>query len=212
MRYHDGQTEQVSPDTPGLSNAYPITDGSNVVYRRDTPCYGDQTYSIVLNHGGSETKLTSPNRPPTSGAAMESFEPNPGTDYEVAGGWTAFQKPSSTGGLQTWLRDPGGTITQLPDIGNTVFNPGRDPVRAWVGIVAMNTAGEVLYSTGEKLYLGQTGQPAVLLASGQGAWWAHRSASLRNFATYLGHQWYLAIGGSLYVLSNQPLATLNITV
>ena len=34
MRYHDGQTEQVSPDTPGLWNVYPITDGSNVVYRR----------------------------------------------------------------------------------------------------------------------------------------------------------------------------------
>ena len=192
MRYLDGQTEQVSPDTPGLWNVYPITDGSNVVYRRGTPCCGDQTYSIVLNHGGTETELT-----PSS-----SFEPSPGMDYEVAGGWTAFQKPSSTGGLQTWLRDPSGPSTQLPDIAPT----GRPE------IVAMNAGGQVLYSSGENLYLGQTGQPAVLLASGQGAWETRRFPGPGNFATYLGQQWYLAIGGSLYALSNQPLATLNITV
>ena len=33
-----------------------------------------------------------------------------------------------------------------------------------------------------------------------------------NFAAYLGQQWYLAIGDSLYVLSTQPLVTLSITV
>ena len=42
MRYQGGQTEQVSPDTPGLWNIYPITDGSNVVYQRLTPCCGDR--------------------------------------------------------------------------------------------------------------------------------------------------------------------------
>src|ERR1700722_6807370 len=97
MRYENGQTEQVSPDTPGLWNIYPITDGSNVVYTRLTPCCsGAQTYSIVLNHEGTETQLTPPS----------SYEPNPGWDYEAAGGWTAFQQPGSTGGTQTWLRDP----------------------------------------------------------------------------------------------------------
>jgi hypothetical protein len=187
MRYYEGKTEQVSPGTPGLWNVYPITDGTNVVYRRQTPCCGDQDYSIILNHGTRETTLTSPS----------SYEPSSGTDYEVAGGWTAFQQTSSTGDLQTWLRDPGGTITQLPDIA-----PSGSP-----GIVAMNAAGQVVYSSGENLYLGQTGQPAALLASGQGAWLTHRFASIGNFATYLGHRWYLAVGGSLYILSHRPWQT-----
>lgn len=184
MRYYEGKTEQVSPDTPGLWNVYPITDGTNVVYMRLTPCCSNQDYSIILNHGTRETALTSPG----------SYEPSSGTDYEVAGGWTAFQETSSTGDQQTWLRDPGGTITQLPDIA-----PRGAP-----GIVAMNAAGQVMYSSGENLYLGRTGQPAVLLDSGQGAWRTRRFASIGNFATYLCHRWYLAIGGSLYVLSHRP--------
>lgn len=62
MRYQGGQTEQVSPDTPGLWNTYPITDGTNVVYRRSAPCC--LNYRIVLNHGGSETQLTRRTPPP----------------------------------------------------------------------------------------------------------------------------------------------------
>jgi hypothetical protein len=189
MRYYEGKTEQVGPGTPGLWNVYPITDGTNVVYLRLTPCCGNQDYSIILNHGTRETALTAP----------ASYEPSPGRDYEVAGGWTAFQETSGAGDVQTWLRDPGGTVTRLPDIA-----PRGSP-----GIVAMNAAGQVMYSSGENLYLGQSGKPAVLLASGQGAWGTRRFASMGKFATYLCHRWYLAIGGSLYVLSHRALATLN---
>jgi hypothetical protein len=190
MRYRNGQTEQVSPDTPGLWNIYPVTDGSNVVYTRLTPCCsGAQTYSIVLNHQGSETRLTPPS----------SYEPVPGWDYEVAGGWTAFQQPGSTGGPQTWLRDPDGTTSQLPDIAPA----GRQAIEA------MNAAGQVMYASGESLYLGQAGRPAVLLVSGKGGWEDRRAGGPENFATYLGQQWYLAIGGTLYALPGQPRPTLS---
>jgi hypothetical protein len=183
MRYYEGKTEQVSPDTLGLWNVYPITDGTNVAYLRVTPCCrGPQDYSIILGHGRRETALTTPG----------SYDPSPGTDYEVAGGWTAFQETSSTGDRQTWLRDPGGATTQLPDIAPTGHQ----------AIVAMNAAGQVMYSSGENLYLGQTGQPAVLLDSGQGAWQTRRFPIVGNFTTYLCHRWYLAAGGSLYVLSH----------
>jgi len=194
LGYQDGQTEQVSPDTPGMWNVYPITDGSNVVYQKGSPCCAG-SYSIVLDHGGIETQLTSPS----------TFEPVPGSDYEVAGGWTAFQQPSSTGSTQTWLRDPDGTTSHLPDIA-----PAGGQV-----IDAMNAAGQVMYSAGQSLYLGQAGRPPVLLASGNGVWQTRRmygSGTPVNFAAYLGQQWYLAIGDSLYVLSTQPLVTLSITV
>jgi hypothetical protein len=188
MRYYKGKTEQVSPSTPDLWNVYPIADaavgkdGPNIVYRRQTPCCGYQLdYSLILHTGTREIALTSPS----------SFDPNPGTDYEVAGGWTAFQQTSSSGDLQTWLRDPRGTSTKLPDIA-----PGGRPE-----IVALNAAGQVLYSSGQDLYLGQTGRPSVLLASGQGNWQTRRFSSIENFATYLHHRWYFAIGGSLDILS-----------
>ena len=159
MRYKDGQTEQVSPDTPGLWNTYPITDGSNVVYRRVAQGgAGAEPYSIVLNHGGSETRLTSPG----------SYDPVPGWDYEVAGGWTAFQQLGSMGSPQTWLRDADGTTSQLPDIAPT-GRSGR-------AIIAMNAAGQVMYSAGQSLYLGQTGRPSVLLASANGIWQSRRLA------------------------------------
>jgi len=183
MRYYEGKTEQVSPDTPGLWNIYPITDGTNVVYLRLTPCCGNQYYGVVLNHGTRETALTSPG----------SYELSSGVDYEVDHGWTAFQGTSSTGDLRTWLRDPEGTITQLPDIA-----PGGRPE-----IDAMNATGQVMYSSEDNLYLGypgQTGRPAIALVSGQGGWSGRQFASIGNFATYLGNEWYLAIGGSLYVL------------
>ena len=197
MRYQDGRTVQVSPDTPGRWNTYPITDGSNVVYRRSAP-YG-LNYRIVLNHGGSETQLTPPT--PTS----STFEPAPGWDYDAAGGWTAFQQLDSTGSrLQTWLRDPDGTTSQLPDIAST--GPGAQ------AIVGLNAAGQVMYAAGQSLYLGQTGRPSVLLASASGAWQNHRSAGQANFATYLGQQWDIAMGDSLYVLSSLPFVTLTITV
>jgi hypothetical protein len=197
MRYKDGETEQVSPDTPGLWNTYPITDGSNVVYRRSAPCC--LNYRIVLNRGGSETQLTLPT--PTS----STFDPAPGWDYDVAGGWTAFQQLDSTGSrLQTWLRDPDGTTSQLPDIAPT--GPGGQ------AIVGVNAAGQVMYSAGQSLYLGQAKRPSVLLASAKGVWQTRRAASPANFATYLGQQWNIVMGGSLYVLSSQPFVTLTITV
>lgn len=197
MRYQDGQTEQVSPDTPGQWNTYPVTDGTNVVYRQSTPCC--LNYRIVLNHGGSETQLTPP--APTA----SSFEPDPGFDYDVAGGWTAFQQLDSTGSrLQTWLRDPDGATSQLPDIAPT--GPGGQ------AIVGVNAAGQVMYSGGQSLYLGQTGRPSVLLASANGGWQNHRAAGRANFAAYLGQQWNIAMGDSLYVLSSRPFVTLTITV
>lgn len=100
FRYHDGQSQMLT-DTAGARDVYPVTDGSNVVFRRLRGSTSDPDYQIVLLNNDGEKILAS------------GSERLPGPNgYLVKNGWVAFSRPSATGAIPVWLRSPDGQEVQ----------------------------------------------------------------------------------------------------
>ena len=106
---HGSGAAQISPAT-GL-NAYPLTDGVNVVYQRRTAMTpaGIGTYEIELFDGTSTT---------TVAPGREQDVISAGSDYAVDNGWTAYTKAGSGGQLQVWTRSPAGDEQQVTFFGS----------------------------------------------------------------------------------------------
>jgi len=100
FRYHNGQSQMLT-DTAGVRDVYPVTDGSNVVFRRLRGSTSDPDYQIVLLNNDSEKILAS------------GSERLPGPlGYMVKNGWVAFSRPGATGAIPVWLRSPDGQEVQ----------------------------------------------------------------------------------------------------
>src|SRR5438552_16768124 len=91
-RYRQGANTKLTNDN-SLWNSYPLTDGINVVYRKHTPCCSSETYALMLYGSSGEVTL----------AAPYLGNPQPGADYQLNGGWSAFTR-LSTNTLQVWTR------------------------------------------------------------------------------------------------------------
>jgi hypothetical protein len=98
-RWRNGQTELFPKDPNFLSNL-PLTDGTNIVYRRIPPCppCNENPSSIWLITPTGETPL----------AENLTYWPRPGGDYQINNGWVAYRK---NGGI--WLRSPEGAIREI---------------------------------------------------------------------------------------------------
>lgn len=186
MRYHDGNTQQLTEDAG--DNAYPVTDGVNVAYTRRA----DQG-SVWLYDGLAHLPITR-----QSGAA-----PIPGVSYQVVAGWMAFLRTDGAGRDQVWSRSPAGALSQLST---------GDEQPSYVDIVDVSPTGQTVYAMDDRLYLGVSGQPPILLASGYNNWYPRQIAAGQNFATFVADRWHLVIGYSLYVQSDQPPVTLSVGV
>jgi hypothetical protein len=107
LTYRDGVTTRLTNDPDTVArNTDPVTDGTLVVYAKQTLCCTNEPLAIALHTGGQELLLSQP-RPVTS--------LTPGRDYAVNAGWVAYTDRASGGQLQVWLRSPSGETRKVTD-------------------------------------------------------------------------------------------------
>lgn len=139
-RWRGGATVTLAPGGAGADErVYPVTDGTNVVYRQGPP-FGP--WRVLLNDGSGETLL-----------ASRTSEPQPGTDYLVAGGFVAWTSPEDPAGPRVLLRGPGRTDV----VATTVGTP--------VALDALAPDGTVVYHSGGTRYLAAPGAAPVAVGS-----------------------------------------------
>lgn len=151
FRYRAGQTVQLTHD-PSYSNFNPLTDGINVVYRKQV---SDTASRIVMyNDNLGEVILRD--------ASGDFFTPR--VDYFPSNGWVGFTRLNTVEGntvRQVWLRSPQGQLT-------AVSPTGED---ASINAIA---GGQVMFVSKGYLYLGRPGATPVLVspfAEGTGSAW-----------------------------------------
>ena len=83
---------------------YPVTDGTNVVYRKSVPCCNTSVEEswVAVRTASGEVVLNS---------FLNRWH-RQHTDYEAAGGWVAYVRSDSTG-ERVWRRAPDGTTTRI---------------------------------------------------------------------------------------------------
>lgn len=164
FRFRAGQTVQLTHGTT-YSHFNPLTDGTNIVYRKQV---SDTASQIVLyNENLGEVVLR---------AASGGFF-TPRADYFPASGWVGFTRLNTVEGAttrQVWLRSPQGQLTAVSPSGTDAY------------ILAM-AAGQVMFVSRGYLYLGRPGTEPVLVspfAEGtgsawlQGSWYVHFGSAL----------------------------------
>lgn len=145
----NGVTTPLTNDV-GLWNTHVLTDGTRTVYRKSTPCCGNQTYAIVLHDGSDEIVLR----------AAQSLEATPGRDYQIVPGWVAYTDIGNLGQKHVWLYDPSGQRQQLTYFGaaSTIDTLGEN--------------GEVMLLSGQRRYLATPDGKLTEVASSSGnAYW-----------------------------------------
>jgi hypothetical protein len=108
IRYRNGAKTNITSDGGSIFNFYPLTDGTNIVFRRSPPGNPNQ-FEIWLSDGSTLSMLA----PSRNGDAQSV------TDYVVNGGWTAFTKDDGAGGFQVWTRSPAGALQAVPGSGSS---------------------------------------------------------------------------------------------
>jgi hypothetical protein len=160
FRYQAGQTAQLTKDD---QSTYPLTDGINVVYRKFNG-------GLFLHDGVHEIELAPGPRP----------EPNPGADYQLAGGWAAYTRLGTGGQLQVWTRSPTGEETQTTYYGDSSR------------ISALAPNGQLMFLHGRR-YLSTTGQQTLNINS-----------SLGNIF-WQGNDWWVTIGRTLFKVNTAAI-------
>jgi hypothetical protein len=141
FRYRDGQTTQLTNATT-YSHFDPLTDGINVVYRKQISSTNSEI--VMYNDSVGEVVLRS--------SSAEFLTPR--VDYLPNGGWIAFTRVDIVQGTavrQVWLRSPQGGIFPASTYGTDSY---------------INSVGngQVMYVNGGYLYLGRPGMAPVLIS------------------------------------------------
>lgn len=155
FRYRAGQTEQLTHDA-AYSNANPLTDGINVVYRKQV---SDSAFRIVMYSDSlGEVVLRD--------SSASYFTPR--VDYTPSNGWVAFTRVNTVNGSEirrVWLRSPSGQFSAVSPADADAYI-----LAAW--------SGQVMYVSKGYLYLGRPGTTPVLIApfaEGTGSAWLQGS-------------------------------------
>ncbi len=131
-RYDAGGITRLTADADAsFWNAWPVTDGTNFVYRK-SPQNGAQVLQpgrIALWRNGTETLLSS---------TLRNVEP--GRDYAAEGGWVAFTNADAGGIIQVYTRAPDGTVRRATSTGTAS------------SLRALAPDGTVLYANGRSVY------------------------------------------------------------
>ncbi|HEX8359650.1 MAG TPA: Ig-like domain-containing protein, partial [Longimicrobium sp.] len=82
FRYRAGVAAALTSTADPFWNVHPLTDGSTVVFRKQDPCCAGNFRVMMIGAAGGEVPLSDPN-----GEQID-----PGSGYQVAGGWIAFTR------------------------------------------------------------------------------------------------------------------------
>ncbi len=151
FRYRAGQTAQLTHDAT-YSNFNPLTDGINVVYRKQV----SDTASRIVMHSDTLGEVI------LRDASGDFFTPR--VDYFPSNGWVGFTRLNTVDGQtlrQVWLRSPQGQLTAVSPAGDDAL------INAIAG-------GQVMFVSKGYLYLGRPGATPVLIspfAEGSGSAW-----------------------------------------
>ena len=140
--YTDGVTTRLTNDTE-LMNVSPLTDGTNVVYRKVTDAVDGRTYEIAMYGASGEVTLTT---------ARSSY-PGSGRHYQVNNGWIAFTDLDSENHLQVWTLSPLGEEIKITDLGSSSR------------ISALGPGGELTFDNGGRLFLAMLGSTPIDIGS-----------------------------------------------
>ncbi|MBB3275430.1 MULTISPECIES: hypothetical protein [unclassified Pseudoxanthomonas] len=155
FRYRAGQAVQLTHD-PTYSHFNPLTDGINVVYRKQVSTTASQI--VLYNDNLGEVVLRD--------ASSDYFTPR--ADYFPSSGWVGFTRLNTVNGntvRQVWLRSPQGQLTAV----------SRADADASIHAIA---GGQVMFVSNGYLYLGRPGAAPVLVspfAEGTGGAWLQGS-------------------------------------
>jgi hypothetical protein len=172
FRYSNGTTTQLTSDTQTIANQKwnPLTDGINAAYALGTT--SSARSMLVDLAGGAPAPLSDP----------RTSLPLQISDYDVAGGWTAFTNSVSGGPFQVFSRSPAGDLRQV-----TFY-------AASSGVLAMGPTGAVAFSYNNRRLLSlpnYTGTPVDF-----GRNWGS-SSYMRSVFWRDGHL-YVLLGRSAY--------------
>jgi len=163
---------KITPD-PNANYRGVMIDGDRIIALK-TDKQGT-AIGLVLLENGTETVLPGTQR-----------SKQPGTDYLVSGGWTAYKKLTEQGQVQLWVRSPEGEEVQLTpaSTANSKFN-------------ALGPNGDVAYTYSGRLLLSKNesagrSEPVDLSQANAKAFWSEGA-------------WHVRLGGSQYdVLGSKP--------
>jgi hypothetical protein len=155
-RWRAGVDAALTSDPYPMRNTYPLTDGVNVVYRKDTCCVSS-AFQLAA-HDGTREALLGP---------ATSAEPWPGRQYAVAGGYIAYAAEDAGGLMQIFRRGPAGeeqltqfesTIDAIAPDGTAVLTRTSDGRRFLASPPAAlreigSSLGQVIYRDGHFLVL-----------------------------------------------------------
>jgi hypothetical protein len=164
-----GTTRLTSDPDATMLNLGPVTDGTNVLYRKIPPG-GSTPGHIALWRSGVETILT------TSASLLA-------REYEASGGWIAWQDTDGGGVVRVYTRSPDGT-TRLAT-STTASSNSSNSIRALL------PDGALIYAHGGRTYAIRppyTGSPLQVANdwSGSGRW------------AVVGNEVYLLLGRSAF--------------
>jgi hypothetical protein len=175
FRYRNGGVSQFTKDT-SLWNTYVVTDGTNVVYSKHTPCCQAQTHTYqIAMFGPSGERILSDHG---------SHGLTPGLDFRVNNGWIAYTKPSG-GVLQVWTVSPAGLERQVTHLGTDSR------------IAALGSNGEVVFVNGSRRYVSVPGYTASPVDIGADWVWP-RQVGLQNGVLWRDGKLLVLIGRSAF--------------
>lgn len=195
-RYRGGATTKLTNDST-LRNTYPLTDGINVAYRKNN--------AIMLYGSAGEVTLSAP-----------SWEVNPGSDYQLNGGWVAFTRPGNIVPMQVWTRSPAGEEAQISFFSSSSFIKALSPVGSVIFnnhhgrsyLKEANTpdnAPSVDVGTDQDNYFWQDGQWFVFV--GRSLFRVNTTPQVPTLLTEAGSQQVIALNAVTWVRS--PFSTIT---
>ncbi|HSU18082.1 hypothetical protein [Longimicrobium sp.] len=134
-----GAPTQLTTDA-GVAVRGPVTDGSAILYLRETGTGTSATHRLVYRGAGGAEELLTPDLPSTGGQPAIA----PRRDYQLLNGWAAFQYPDASGAFHTFVRTPSGDV-------HAVWPAAPAGTR----FVSLGPLGQVLLSAGGTLYLSE---------------------------------------------------------
>lgn len=145
----------------------PLTDGASVVVRSVFAPTPPEKYAILLVKEGTPMSLTGNRASVTS---------EPGREYQLANGWTAYTDLGSLGQLHVFTRSPDGTVTRHSDLAASSL------------IDRLGDNGEVMMISEPRRYFSR-GAGMVPVSSSAGE------------SFLVGGRWYVAIGRALLAVN-----------